>query len=273
MSSIAKPGTSVVGRSTTSSPWIRPKSSRFRTAEIAGNTYERLISYDLKDVSKIYGELAESWTVSRRRQDLSRSRSARARNSPPATRSPPRTSPIRSQRAVMLDKTPAFILGQFGLTKDNVKDKVKADRPTTNSPSSVDKAYAPTFVLNCLTATVASVVDKKLRRWQQREGRRLRQRLAEDQLCRLRRLQAPRLEGQRGRRPGAQSELFRARRRRSPASSIATSRRPRRQRLLLEKGDIDVARNLEPGRARRRRQERGHQDPAARRRARSIISA
>ena len=26
----------------------------------------------------------------------------------------------------------------------------------------VDKAYAPSFVLNCLTATVAAVVDSKL---------------------------------------------------------------------------------------------------------------
>ena len=29
------------------------------------------------------------------------------------------------QRAVILDKTPAFILTQFGFTKDNVKDKIK----------------------------------------------------------------------------------------------------------------------------------------------------
>jgi peptide/nickel transport system substrate-binding protein len=27
------------------------------------------------------------------------------------------------QRAVLLDKAPAFILTQFGFTKDNVKDK------------------------------------------------------------------------------------------------------------------------------------------------------
>ena len=35
----------------------------------------------------------------------------------------------------------------------------------------VDKPYAPTFVLYCLTAAVASVVDKKLA-MQTREGRR-----------------------------------------------------------------------------------------------------
>ncbi|MFL5187146.1 MAG: ABC transporter substrate-binding protein, partial [Microvirga sp.] len=36
----------------------------FTASEIAGNTYERLITFDLKDVSKIRGEVAESWTVS-----------------------------------------------------------------------------------------------------------------------------------------------------------------------------------------------------------------
>src|SRR3546814_19262848 len=36
----------------------------FSAAEFAGNTYDRLIAYDLEDVSKIYGEAAESWTVS-----------------------------------------------------------------------------------------------------------------------------------------------------------------------------------------------------------------
>ena len=29
-----------------------------------GNIYDRLIRFDLKDVSKLYGEVAKSWTVS-----------------------------------------------------------------------------------------------------------------------------------------------------------------------------------------------------------------
>ena len=36
----------------------------FSASEIIGNTYERLITYDIKDVSKISGQVAESWTVS-----------------------------------------------------------------------------------------------------------------------------------------------------------------------------------------------------------------
>src|SRR5690348_17951056 len=34
------------------------------SAEVLGSTYERLIGYDFKDVSKLYGNIAESWTVS-----------------------------------------------------------------------------------------------------------------------------------------------------------------------------------------------------------------
>ena len=46
------------------------ESFEFSGSEVVGNIYERLIAYDLKDVSKLKGELAESWSVGRRRQDL-----------------------------------------------------------------------------------------------------------------------------------------------------------------------------------------------------------
>jgi peptide/nickel transport system substrate-binding protein len=64
------------------------------------------------------------------------------------------------QRTVILDKSPAFILGQFGFTAENVRDRIKATSPYS-LVLQTDKAYAPTFVLYCLTATVGSVVDKK----------------------------------------------------------------------------------------------------------------
>src|SRR5690606_22365299 len=65
------------------------------------------------------------------------------------------------QRAVKLDKSPAFILTQFGFTADNVEEKIvqTGDYELTFE---MDEAYAPTFVLYCLTSTVASVVDKDL---------------------------------------------------------------------------------------------------------------
>src|SRR3546814_10380655 len=61
------------------------------------------------------------------------------------------------QRAVILDKSPAFILTQFGFTADNVRDKIKAVDDTT-LVIETDQAYATTLVLYCLTSTVASIV-------------------------------------------------------------------------------------------------------------------
>ena len=131
----------------------------FTAAEIAGNSYDRLIGYDVNDVSKIFGVIAESWTLSDDGKTLSfkilEGRKFASGN--PITAA---DAVFSLQRAVILDKSPAFILTQFGLSKDNVKDKI---RQTGDSfDFEMDKTYAPTFVLYCLTATVASVVDMKL---------------------------------------------------------------------------------------------------------------
>ncbi|MCX7668509.1 MAG: ABC transporter substrate-binding protein, partial [Anaerolineae bacterium] len=64
------------------------------------------------------------------------------------------------QRAVKLNKTPAFILNQFGWTAETVDSMITAEGDTLTLK--VDKPYAPTFVYNILTAGVASIVDRKL---------------------------------------------------------------------------------------------------------------
>ncbi len=130
------------------------------TAEVTSNTYSLLVRLDMNDTSKIKGDLADSWTVSddgltytfKLKPDL------KFASGNPITADDVAWS---FERAVKLDKSPAFILTQFGLTGDNVTEKAKAVDPTTFT-FTVDKPYAPSFVLNCLTATVASVVDKKL---------------------------------------------------------------------------------------------------------------
>ncbi|MCY1125978.1 ABC transporter substrate-binding protein [Frigidibacter sp. RF13] len=63
------------------------------------------------------------------------------------------------QRAIKLNKTPSFILGQFGWTAENVDQMVTSDGETVTLKT--DKPYAPTFLYNCLTAGVASIVDKE----------------------------------------------------------------------------------------------------------------
>jgi len=130
------------------------------TSEMIGNTYSQLVRYEVADPSKLYGDLAKSWKVSEDGKNYSFELKPGLKF---ASGNPLSAEDVvwSLQRAVIMDKGPAFILGQFGFTKDNVKDKIKQ----TGSLSlniETDKTYAPTFVLNCLTATVGSILDKKL---------------------------------------------------------------------------------------------------------------
>ncbi|AWC20925.1 putative D,D-dipeptide-binding periplasmic protein DdpA precursor [Aminobacter sp. MSH1] len=130
------------------------------TAEVSANIYDLLVRSDPADTSKFKGDLAESWTVSddrltyifKLKPDL------KFASGNPVTAEDVAWS---FERLVKLDKSPAFILGQFGLNGGNVAEKAKAAAPDT-FVFTVDKPYAPSFVLNCLSSTVASVVDKKL---------------------------------------------------------------------------------------------------------------
>ncbi|MBN7805509.1 ABC transporter substrate-binding protein [Agrobacterium rosae] len=130
------------------------------TAEVTGNTYSKLVSIDITDTSKVKGDLAESWTTS----DDGLTYTFKLKQGLKFASGNPVTADdvaFSMERAVKLDKNPAFLLNQFGLKGDNVTEKAKATDANT-FVLTVDKAYAPSFVLNVLTATVASVVDKKL---------------------------------------------------------------------------------------------------------------
>ncbi|XUY26408.1 ABC transporter substrate-binding protein [Agrobacterium sp. rho-8.1] len=130
------------------------------TAEVTGNTYSKLVSIDIADTSKVKGDLADSWTTSEDglTYTFKLKQGLKFASGNPLTADDVAFS---FERAVKLDKSPAFLLTQFGLKGDNVTEKAKATDANT-FVLTVDKAYAPSFVLNVLTATVASVVDKKL---------------------------------------------------------------------------------------------------------------
>ncbi|MBZ9678093.1 ABC transporter substrate-binding protein [Mesorhizobium sp. ES1-1] len=130
------------------------------TAEVTGNTYDLLVRLDLADTSKVKGDLAESWTVS----DDGLTYTFKLRPGLKFASGNPITAAdvaYSFERVIKLDKSPAFIIGQFGISGDNVTEKAKAIDDATFQ-FTVDKAYAPSFVLNCLSATVASVVDSKV---------------------------------------------------------------------------------------------------------------
>lgn len=130
------------------------------TAEITSNSYSLLVRLDLADTSKIKPDLADSWSVSTDglTYTFKLKPGVTFASGNPVTAEDVAFS---FERAVKLDKSPAFLLTQFGLTGDNVTEKAKALDATTFSLT-VDQPYAPSFVLNVLTSTVGAVVDKKL---------------------------------------------------------------------------------------------------------------
>ena len=90
--------------------------------EIMGNTYDRLVRFDVSDPSRLYGDVAKSWTVGADGKtyafELKPGLKFASGNALTAE-----DVVFSLQRAVLLDKTPAFILTQFGFTKDNVKEQ------------------------------------------------------------------------------------------------------------------------------------------------------
>lgn len=208
-------------------------------SEFIGNTYERLIGYDPADPSKVSGVVAESWTGSADGKTFT----FKIRPDRKFASGNPITAEdvvFSLQRAVILDKSPAFIIGQFGLTKDNVKDKIKQTGPYELTIE-VDKPYAPTFVLYCLTSTPAAVIDKKLVMQHEKDGdlgyNWLKTRYAGSGPFAIkdwRPNEVVVLE----RNPNYEH--------RTPLARVIYRmiKETSTQRLLLEKGDIDVARNL-----------------------------
>ncbi len=136
------------------------ESFEFAGSDVSRNVYSKLVNFDPANLDAGYGpDIAESWTVSDDGRTIT-FKIAQGRKF--ASGNPIRAEDVAwsLQRAVMLNKTPSFILTQFGFTADNAKDTIKADGDTVSITT--DKRFATSFVLNSLTATIGGIVDKEL---------------------------------------------------------------------------------------------------------------
>ncbi|MBU3030890.1 ABC transporter substrate-binding protein [Paracoccus marinaquae] len=214
----------------------------FSGNDVNRNTYDRLVDFDPLDMAAGFKPaLAESWQVAEDGMSITFTmREGVTFHS---------GNPVRAedaawslQRAVILNKTPAFILTQFGFTPENAGEKITFDGNTLTL--SLDKPYAQSFVLNCLTAMVASVVDKELV-MANAEGEDMGNTWLNTNeagsgaftLTSWRANEAVQLAAYEGYWQGA------AAMKRVIIRNVAESSA---QRLLLEQGDIDAARNLTP---------------------------
>lgn len=105
------------------------KAFEFSGTEIVANCYDRLVLPAQADPTKIEGVLAESWETAADGTSTFRIRQGRrfASGNPVTAED----AAFTLHRAVVMNKAPAFIIGQLGLTKENVAERITAPDPNT----------------------------------------------------------------------------------------------------------------------------------------------
>ncbi len=214
----------------------------FSAYEYNNNVYDKLIALDPKNLGPLKPGVAESWEVA----DDGVTYTFKIRKGLKFHSGNPITAHdvvYSLRRSVKLKKTPSFILTQFGFTPENADEKIRAlDDYTVQFVT--NKPYAPSFVYNCLTAPIASVVDSKLLKEHEKDGDFgngwLKTRSAGSGAYKLRVWKPNEIyvldrAGDYWRGKAAMKAVF-----------VRHIEESSSQRLLLEKGDVDIARKLTP---------------------------
>ncbi len=210
--------------------------------EIIANVYDRITMYEPENLKKLVGGVVESWVFSDDGKTITfKMRSGLSFHSGNEMTA---EDPVYSlKRVVHLNKTPAFIVTQFGWKPENVDDLIKVADSETFSVT-ITEPFSPALVLNALSAGVGSVVDSKLVKSHEKDGdwgyEWMKTNSAGGGAFSLRSWKANEtvvLDSFDGYRHGP-AKMKRVIVRHVPEPSA--------QRLLLEKGDVDLARDLTP---------------------------
>ncbi len=134
------------------------ESYEFTDNEVCGNVYRKLVLPDETDASKVVGDLAKSWDISAdgRTFTFHLIDDARFFSGKPVTA---QDAAFSLQRLVIMNKSPGFIIGQFGFNAGNVAKMIRATDDRT-LVLELPEQQAPSFVLNCLSASAANVVEQ-----------------------------------------------------------------------------------------------------------------
>ncbi len=210
--------------------------------EVIANTYDRIMRFEPTDVSTLVPGVAESETVSTdgKTFTLKIRPGLKFASGDPVTAA---DAAFSLQRVIKLQKTPVFLLSQLGWTPDNVDTMVTAPDDSTLKLT-IGVSYAPSLVNALLSSVGGSIVEKKVALEHEVNGDLgngwlktnsagsgayvLKSWTPNDSVV---------LEANPNYRGGL-AKLARVVIRHVPEASA--------QRLLLEKGDVDVAENLTP---------------------------
>jgi peptide/nickel transport system substrate-binding protein len=210
--------------------------------EVIANIYDRVMMFEAEDLTTLVGGVVENYEVSGDGKTITfevrPGQSFHSGN--PVTAEDVEFS---LRRVMYLNKTPAFILTQFGWNKDNVDQFIKATGPMTVTVEN-NSDFSAGLLLNALSAGVGSVVDKKTVMSHAKDGdfgyEWLKNHSAGSGPFSLKTWKANELvsleanENHRHGKPAMRRVLLRH------------VPEPAAQRLLVEKGDADMARNLTP---------------------------
>jgi peptide/nickel transport system substrate-binding protein len=212
------------------------------SGDTLNNLYLRLVQHDPLDFQKIIPGAAASWDMAAdgRQMVLRMKPGLKFQSGNPVTAE---DAAFSLRRGVLLGKPPSIILRQFGWSKDNVEQLVRADNDKVIL--SFNQPYSSDLVLSALSAAIASIVDSKLVMGNARNGdlgnNWLRTRSAGAgayKLVEWKAKDAVVLESFAGYAGGTAPRIKRV--------IVRHVAEPAAQRLLLEKGDVDVAADLNP---------------------------
>lgn len=213
----------------------------FSGGEMIANLYDRLMMFEPEDLTTLVGGVAESWEVSEDGKTIVFS----IRPGQVFTSGNPVTAEdvvFSLRRVVKLNKTPSFIITQFGWTPENVDDLVVVEGD--KAKITITEEFSPALVLNALSAGIASIVDKKEVLAHEVDGDMgydwLKSNSAGSGAFELTAWKANELVSMTANPDYRHGE---------PAMKRVIVRHvpePSAQRLLVEKGDVDLARNLTP---------------------------
>ena len=208
---------------------------------LLSSVYDRLVRYEAEDHTKLVGGVAQSWTIGADSKTFTFKLRPNQKFQSGATVTAEDMA-WSLQRVVIMNKSPGFLFTQLGWNKDNVKTLIKATDATTLEFKIVED-YSPSMVLNLMATVAASVVEKKVALANEKDGDFgngwLKTNSATSGAYKLvswKANESVTLEANPAYRLAAKTKRVIVRHVPEPAT----------QRLLLEKGDIDMAWTLQP---------------------------
>jgi peptide/nickel transport system substrate-binding protein len=138
----------------------------FSSGEFVTQVYDRLIQYDAADVTKLVGGLASEWKA----DDAAKTITFTLRDAKFHSGNPVRGEDVAYsfKRVIVLNKAPAFVLAQLGWTPENIDSMVTTDGKTVTVKYA--GAFSSAFVLNVLASRPASIIDAVTAQANEKDG-------------------------------------------------------------------------------------------------------